>query len=146
MKAHRPHSAYLILAVLSVFLLVGFTFGAAPFASADEPAARDAATPRGNVEDEISSLENALRGLLAAAGNGADGAVAIRDLCADADIFAKGARWALRYDTDGKPTDAALIQRAVVRGISRSVDMAQTQTPAWATKRGRVVRGYVSSV
>src|SRR5262245_34426768 len=141
MKAHQPHSAYLILAALSVFLLVGLTFGAAPYASADELPAKDAASSRRNLEDEISSLEAALRGLVAAGGNGAGAAVALRDLCADADIFAKGARWALRYDTDGKPTDVALIQRAVVRGISRSLDLAQTQTPAWATKRGRVVRG-----
>src|SRR5262249_55244964 len=69
-----------------------------------------------------------------------------RGLLPDVEIYVKGAKWALRYDTDGKPTDAALIQSALTRGASRARAMTRSEAPRWAAKRGRVVRGYVSSV
>jgi pimeloyl-ACP methyl ester carboxylesterase len=66
-------------------------------------------------------------------------------LVADLEIFVKGAQWALRYDTDGKPTELALITKAMARCVNRMKSLAAGKTP-WSAKRGRVVRGYVSSV
>lgn len=74
-------------------------------------------------------------------------------LVADAEIFAKGAQWALRYDTDGKPTESKLVQTAVGRITSRlkllwTEERARVENaPTPLSKiRGRLVRGYVSAV
>jgi pimeloyl-ACP methyl ester carboxylesterase len=132
--------------VLPVVLTVGLTFGVTGFAMADESPSKGAAGSRTNLENEISALEGALRALRAGGGKRPDAAVVPRELIADVEVFRKGVRWALRYDTDGKLASSALVQKAVLRGIDRSLDLALPQTPAWAAKRGRVVRGYFSSV
>jgi pimeloyl-ACP methyl ester carboxylesterase len=74
-------------------------------------------------------------------------------LIADAEIFIKGAQWALRYETDGKPTDSKLIQHAAWRIISRLQLLRAEDRPRvenvpspLSKKRGRLVRGYVSAV
>jgi len=64
---------------------------------------------------------------------------------ADIEVFVKGAQWATRYETDGKPTDQSLSKKAIARFSERVKSLAGDKTP-WATKRGRVVRGYVSAV
>ncbi len=69
-----------------------------------------------------------------------------RALSADVEIFVKGARWALQYDTDGQPTELALVEKAVARTVERMPALLLPEAPPWATKRGRVVRGFVSSV
>ena len=66
-------------------------------------------------------------------------------LVADVEIFIKAARWGLRYDSEGRPTDTAIIERALSRCIERFPELGREQ-PNWAKKRGRLVRGYVSSV
>lgn len=69
-------------------------------------------------------------------------------LVADVEIFLKGAQWALRYDSDGKPTSPELIQKALSRLLDRLKLLTAVDTPSrsWEKKRGRVVRGYVSAV
>lgn len=67
------------------------------------------------------------------------------NLLPDAAVFPKGIQWALRYETELKPADVALIDKALGRGRQR-VELLQAGKPAWMQKRGRVVRGYVSAV
>lgn len=74
-------------------------------------------------------------------------------LIADVEIFVKGAQWALRYETDGKPTYSKLIQNAVWRIFNRlkllraaDFPLGENAPPPLSTKRGRLVRGYISAV
>ncbi|MBP3955959.1 prolyl oligopeptidase family serine peptidase [Gemmata sp. G18] len=67
------------------------------------------------------------------------------DLIADADVFRKGVAWALRYETELKPADVALIKKALARCSERAEALAKGK-PAWTSRRGKLVRGYVSAV
>ncbi len=67
------------------------------------------------------------------------------DLKADAEIFLKGIAWALRYDTPLAPDDLTLAMKALARGSERTDLLAANQTP-WASKKGRVLRGFHSAV
>lgn len=67
------------------------------------------------------------------------------DLRADAEIFAKGATWALRYDTALAPNDLTAIKRAVERSGQRVAALA-VNAPAWPARQGKVLRSYVSAV
>ncbi len=77
----------------------------------------------------------------------ANGDAVAEGLIADTEIFVKGAQWALRYETDGKPTNPELIQKAVARIPERlKLALNETAGPFWRDARGRVVRGYASPV
>jgi len=67
------------------------------------------------------------------------------DLTADAEVFHKGAVWALRYDTKLEPADVALIKKSLDRGSERAEAIAAGRTP-WTNRTGKLVRGYVSAV
>ncbi|MBN9119856.1 MAG: prolyl oligopeptidase family serine peptidase [Planctomycetes bacterium] len=67
------------------------------------------------------------------------------DLVADAEVFRKGAEWALRYETKLEPADVALIKKALARGAERA-EAIDAGKPAWADRKGKLVRGYVSAV
>jgi len=74
-------------------------------------------------------------------------------LIADLEIFVKGAQWALRYETDGKPTDSKLISNSLSRLVDRlkllhteDATIAENKPRPLSMKRGRLVRGYVSAV
>ncbi|MFO1484884.1 MAG: prolyl oligopeptidase family serine peptidase [Verrucomicrobiaceae bacterium] len=67
------------------------------------------------------------------------------DLRADAQVFAKGITWALRYDTMLQAGDLAVIKRAQERLTQRTSNLASNQKP-WATKKGKVARGFVSAI
>lgn len=67
------------------------------------------------------------------------------DLRADAEVFAKGITWALRYDTALAPNDVAAIKRAQERLAQRVGALATGQKP-WAARKGKTVRGFVSAV
>ncbi len=67
------------------------------------------------------------------------------DALADAEVFAKGITWALRYETHLEPTDLALLKKALGRGKERAAALESGKQP-WAEKKGRLVRGYVSAV
>jgi len=67
------------------------------------------------------------------------------DLRAEADLFAKGMIWALRYDTALSPADLTLIEKAAVRGAERTEAILSKQNP-WTAKKGKVVRGFISAI
>src|SRR5579871_2988357 len=64
---------------------------------------------------------------------------------ADADQFAKGVEWALRYEPNPTPADLTLMRTALARGRQRAEALEMDKRP-WEGKRGRMVRGYVSAV
>lgn len=66
-------------------------------------------------------------------------------LIADAEIFHKGAVWALCYETNLALVDVALIKKALVRCTER-LDALAADKVAWPTRKGKLVRGYVSAV
>ena len=68
-----------------------------------------------------------------------------QDLLADAEVFVKGAVWAGRYEPKLEPAGVALVKKALQRGLARAEALA-TGKPAWAERKGKVVRGYVSAV
>lgn len=65
------------------------------------------------------------------------------ELRADAEVFAKGAAWALRYEATLEGNDLALVRKAIERGGQR---LQSLKAAPWGIKKGKVVRGYVSSV
>jgi poly(3-hydroxybutyrate) depolymerase len=67
------------------------------------------------------------------------------DRRADAEVFAKGIAWALKYDTAFTPADQKLLGRALERGRARVAALEAGRAP-WADKLGKVVRGFVSAV
>ncbi len=67
------------------------------------------------------------------------------DLIADTEIFHKGAVWASRYDQPLNTKDIELLNRALDRGLQRAESIAANKTP-WTTKKGSVLRGFVSAV
>jgi hypothetical protein len=67
------------------------------------------------------------------------------DLLADAEVFQKGSEWALRYESAFTAKDVATIEKALDRGTERAAALTANQSP-WTTKKGKVVRGFVSAV
>lgn len=67
------------------------------------------------------------------------------DLLADAGVFHKGSEWALRYESAFTVKDVATIEKALARGTERVTALEANQSP-WTTKKGKVVRGFVSAV
>ena len=67
------------------------------------------------------------------------------DLLADAEVFEKGITWALRYETNLAPNDVGLVKKSFARGLERADSLANGKTP-WTTKKGKVLRGFVSAV
>lgn len=67
------------------------------------------------------------------------------DLLADAEVFHKGAEWALRYESAFTAKEIATIEAALARGTERVTSLAANQSP-WVAKKGKVVRGFVSAV
>lgn len=63
----------------------------------------------------------------------------------DANIFAKGLAWALRYDREFTTTDEALLEKALQRGQERLAMLSESQ-PSWTMRRGKSALGYVSKV
>lgn len=64
---------------------------------------------------------------------------------ADAEVFLKGALWALRFEDRLDPADLQLLQRSLRRGRERAEALERGQVP-WSEKRGWLVRGYRSAV
>lgn len=70
---------------------------------------------------------------------------AAADRFADAEVFHRGLVWALRYDATFSKADLAILHKALARGRQRADDLAAGRQP-WRDVRGRLVRGYVSTV
>src|SRR5258708_21811487 len=67
-------------------------------------------------------------------------------LMADIEIFNKGEEWARRYpNADETQADVDLRKKALARADQRSTKLTAGEHP-WSSKRGRVVRGYRSTV
>lgn len=110
-------------------------------------------------EDTCAAMEFVLREADPAAGdrkNLQDGARQLReklvkhkpaspDLLADVEVFRKGIEWALRYDATLTSGDVALLRKALARGLERAGALDANQSP-WAGKKGRGLRGFVSTV
>jgi hypothetical protein len=62
---------------------------------------------------------------------------------ADAEVFAKGLTWALRYDAQFTPVDVALLKKSLARGQERAAALESEKHP-WT--QGKVARAYVSAV
>jgi len=60
----------------------------------------------------------------------------------DAEVFAKGAAWALREEAGLSPKDAALVRKALDHGLRRAGDAEHP----WTKKKGKVARGFRSAV
>ena len=67
------------------------------------------------------------------------------DLLADVELFHKGVVWALRYDTPLTPNDELLVKKALATGLRRAEALAANKTD-WTTKKGKVLRGFVSAI
>jgi hypothetical protein len=116
--------------------LAGLSVWASTIAAQAQAPAGLSADDRQQIERQHKELEGKLATLPA---------MTKPDQLADAAIFAKGVRWALRYETTLAPADVALIQKALTRGRERAEALAAGKQP-WAAQRGRVVRGYRSGV
>ncbi len=64
---------------------------------------------------------------------------------ADAEIFAKGVAWALRYEPKLAPADEVLLKKGLDRGRQRAASLAAGKYP-WTDKKGKLARGYRSVV
>jgi len=67
------------------------------------------------------------------------------DHFADASLYQKALIWALRYETNLAPPDLALLNTLLRRGHERADSLLAGQN-GWTTKRGKVLRGFISSV
>lgn len=67
------------------------------------------------------------------------------DLYADAAVYVKGVTWALRYDESFTDADVAMIDDALHRASQRIEALEAGREPV-TERRGKLVRGYVSSV
>ena len=94
---------------------------------------------------EAGSVVGADRVAMMKAASAASHQAGSMDLRADADIFAKGVLWALRYDTALQAPDVEAIKKAEKRLVERVSALDANQRP-WTTKKGRVARGFVSAV
>jgi pimeloyl-ACP methyl ester carboxylesterase len=67
------------------------------------------------------------------------------DHLADAEVHAKGLAWALRYEETLTAADGALLKKSLERGNERAAALEAGKHP-WGEKKGKVVRGFVSTV
>jgi pimeloyl-ACP methyl ester carboxylesterase len=104
---------------------MGFVLGEADRASAERKDLKDAAN---KLEARLANLKDTAPEVLV-----------------DAKVYLKGVAWALGYDTTLAPGDLALIKKSLTRGSERADALATHKTP-WTTKKGKVVRGFVSAV
>jgi pimeloyl-ACP methyl ester carboxylesterase len=106
---------------------------------------RPAASPdevRKQIAPQLKELNDSLTRLRSCA----EAALAVKqDLRADAEVFAKGVAWALRYDASFTPADTVLLKKALERGRERVMALTAGKQP-WADRKGKVVRGFVSAV
>ena len=100
-------------------------------------AAVAAADHRGELEASLTRAEARAAGMRARLGG--------RPELADAEVYLKAARWALRYDEALNDQDLSLVGRAIARAGER-LGQVEAGTPGWAARKGKAVRGFVSAV
>jgi len=104
---------------------------------------KSAAEEREQIERDAKALGAKLASV--AANIRKSGDAAKLDQLADAEQFHKGIEWALRYDLALSAGDIALLKKSVLRGQERADALAAGKAP-WTTKKGKVLRGYVSAI
>lgn len=67
------------------------------------------------------------------------------DHLADAEVYAKGIAWALRYSENFEAADVTLLKSALERGNERALALEAGTWP-WTEKQGTISRGFVSAV
>lgn len=107
----------------------------------------DGGTPLGaeerkRIEGELHELTARIRSLKSGEGERSS---ATSDVIADAEVYAKGVAWALRYDATFTPADRALLRSALERCKSRVAGLEAGEA-CWETQTGPIVRGFVSGV
>lgn len=70
---------------------------------------------------------------------------AAQDRLADALVYLKGVRWAMKYEPNLAPADIAVVKQALVRCRER-LDALADGRPAWPSWKGKLVRGYRSAI
>jgi poly(3-hydroxybutyrate) depolymerase len=118
--------------------LLALAFSMFAFAARAETPAGLSTIEQKEVEQRLKQLEDKLAALRS-------GKVADADRLADADLFAKGVVWALRYEPRLEPADVVQVKKALDRGHERADALAAGKQP-WAAKKGRLIRAYVSAV
>ncbi len=68
-----------------------------------------------------------------------------QDYWADAQVFVKGALWALDLEPTIDRAKFGLVQKAIARATERERALSDGR-PNWAERRGRSIRGFVSNV
>ncbi len=100
----------------------------------------------GSAGEERAALERELTALGAALGHLREKAdLPGRDQLPDAELFHKGAAWALTYEPRLAGKDLDLVRRALSRGRERVTALEAGKLP-WASRKGKLVRGYRSAV
>ena len=107
----------------------------------DKPAASPEEV-RNQIEPALKDLNDGLTALRSRAGGG--NAVK-QDYIADAEVYAKGLAWALRYEASFTKADGTLLKKALERGKERVAALTAGKH-AWTDRKGKVVRGFVSAV
>jgi len=120
------------LRTLCLLLILVIGNEATPSRAANEPA----------LSLDLKQLQTKLKGLRPGS---SDGPSVRLDRWADVAVFAKGAEWAVRYESRFSPANRTLVLRALSRGRERAAALMAGEFP-WERRTGRVVRGYVSEV
>jgi pimeloyl-ACP methyl ester carboxylesterase len=126
---------------VSPWLLAGLVLLSAALAGAQEttsPLAGLGPAEQAQIRSGMQQLEARLARLRSRA----EGAP---ERLSDAEVYLKGAQWGARFEDPLSAADAALMARALERGTERAQALAAGSMP-WATKKGRLVRGYRSEV
>jgi pimeloyl-ACP methyl ester carboxylesterase len=137
-----PQRRWFSLCAATLLAAAASTAAFVSWAFASDPPAASTDEIRKQIEPQLKELNDSLARLRPRA----DGGLAMKqDLRADAEVFAKGVAWALRYDTQFTSADEALLKKALERGRERVTALAAGKQP-WADRKGKVVRGFVSAV
>lgn len=113
--------------------------GTAVFADTDGPLGVE---ERQQIESVLRSMSAKLQTLKEKVG---DREQLDRDRVADAELFAKGIVWALKYDETFSPSDRSLLKLAV-DGLKGRVTAIEAGESPWTSRKGKLIRGFVSGV
>lgn len=128
--------------VLGLLLVLSALFAAltllATAARADAPPSKDADPWRKSIESRLHPLQRRLATFRS------DPNIT-PDHQADAQIFVKSIHWALDLEPTLDDKGRSLVEKALTRAQERVDALADGQRP-WASRRGRLVRGFISDV
>lgn len=143
MRPARPVSLCLLVFGTAITAASSQTVGSPVTRPITGPLPAALGTQEGSVRRELDELARRLTERR----NGVNRLTTPREAAwvADAEVFYKGAVWALRYDSELSPADISLIRKMLTRADERLDALDAGQQP-WTTKKGRLVRAYTSEV